>query len=163
MAAYTPATQSAAYPLETLGPEPIIPNAVGGYQLGAGALTEPLFTPQPAPSALTGATVTVTVGNLANGIITVDSGGTDAGTYTFPTGALIEAAFPSMKVNSAFDVVVINLGDNAANDVTFGAGAGNTIVGNAVVADSATATFPASARFRFRKTGAAAFTIYRIG
>jgi len=163
MAAYTPATQSAAYPLETLGPEPIIPNAVGGYQLGAGALTEPLITPQPAPSALTGATVTVTVGNLANGIITVDSGGTDAGTYTFPTGALIEAAFPSMKVNSAFDVVVINLGDNAANDVTFGAGAGNTIVGNAVVADSATATFPASARFRFRKTGAAAFTIYRLG
>jgi hypothetical protein len=105
----------------------------------------------------------VTVGNLANGIITVDPGSTSAGTYTFPTGALIDAAFPSLKVNSAFDVIVINLGDDNGNDVTFGAGSGNTIVGNAVVADSATATFPASARFRFRKTGTSAFTIYRIG
>jgi hypothetical protein len=160
MAAYDPVTQSAAYPLDTLGPDPLIPNAVGGYQLGAGALTEPLVTPQPAPSALTGATVTVTVGNLANGIITVDSGGTDAGTYTFPTGALIAAAFPSMKVNSAFNVVVINIGDATQNDVTFGAGAGNTLVGSAVVIDGATT--PSSAIFRFRKTGDAAFTIYRI-
>jgi hypothetical protein len=156
-------TQGASYPLESFGPTPALAQGTGGYQVGAGALTEPLISPQPAPSALTGATVTVTVDNLANGIITVDPGSTSAGTYTFPTGALIDAAFPSLKVNSAFDVVVINLGDDNGNDVTFGAGSGNTIVGNAVVADSATATFPASARFRFRKTGTSAFTIYRIG
>jgi hypothetical protein len=156
-------TANAAYPLETFGPYSAIPNAAGGYQVGTGNLTEPLFSPQPAPSALTGATVTVTVDNLANGIITVDPGSTSAGTYTFPTGALIDAAFPSLKVNSGFDVNIINLGDDAGNDVTFGAGAGNTIVGNAVVADSATATFPASATFRFRKTGTSAYSIYRIG
>jgi hypothetical protein len=156
-------TQNAAYPLETFGPYSAIPNGDGGYQVGTGNLTEPLFSPQPAPSALTGATVTVTVDNLANGIITVDPGSTSAGTYTFPTGALIDAAFPSLKVNSGFDVSIINLGDDAGNDVTFGAGAGNTIVGNAVVADSATATFPASATFRFRKTGTSAYSIYRIG
>ena len=153
-------TQGASYPLESFGPTPALSQGTGGYQIGAGNLTEPLIFPQAAPAALTGATVTVTVGNLASGIITVDSGGTDAGTYTFPTGALIDAAFPSMKVNSAFDVVVINIGDNAANDVTFGAGTGNSIVGSAVVIDGATT--PSSAIFRFRKTGSSAFSIYRI-
>ncbi len=139
-----------------------LPNGAGGYQVGDGNLGEILFFPQSAPNALTGATVTVTAANLANGIVTMDSGGTDAGTYTFPTGALIDAAFPSLKVDSAFDVSFINIGDNAANDVTFGAGAGNTIVGNAVVQDGATATANTSAVFRFRKTGDAAYTIYRI-
>ena len=156
-------TQGASYPLESFGPTPPISQGTGGYQYSAGNRTEPLMLAQGAPAALTGSTVTVTAANLASGIITVDSGGTDAGTYTFPTGAHIDAAFPSVAVNTAFDVVVINLGDNAANDVTFGAGSGNTIVGNAVVADSATATFPASATFRFRKTGTAAYSIYRIG
>ena len=155
-------TQNAAYPLETFGPYGALPQGTGGYQFSAGNLTEPLISPQPAPDALSGATVTVTVGNLANGIVTMDSGGTDAGTYTFPTGALIDAAFPSLKVNSAFDVSFINIGDNAANDVTFGAGTGNTIVGNAVVQDGATTTANTSAIFRFRKTGPAAYSIYRI-
>jgi hypothetical protein len=155
-------TQNAAYPLETFGPYGALPQGTGGYQFSAGNLTEPLISPQPAPDALSGATVTVTVGNLANGIVTMDSGGTDAGTYTFPTGALIDAAFPSLKVNSAFDVSFINIGDNAANDVTFGAGTGNTIVGNAVVQDGATTTANTSAIFRFRKTGTAAYSIYRI-
>ena len=153
-------TSNAAYPLETFGPYSGIPNGDGGYQIGAGNVTEPLFVAQGAPAALTGATVTVTAANLAAGIITVDSGGTDAGTYTFPTGALIDAAFPSVKVNSAFDVYIINIGDNAANDVTFGAGTGNTIVGSAVVIDGATT--PSSAIFRFRKTGTSAYSIYRI-
>ena len=155
-------TQNAAYPLETFGPYGAIPQGTGGYQFSAGNLTEPLIFAQPAPSALTGATVTVTVDNLANGIITVDSGGTDAGTYTFPTGALIDAAFPSVAVNTSFDVSFINIGDNAANDVTFGAGTGNTIVGSAVLIDGATTTNPSSAIFRFRKTGTAAYSIYRI-
>lgn len=139
-----------------------IPNGAGGYQVGDGNLDQVLFFAQSTPDALTGATVTVTVGNLAKGIITVDSGGTDAGTYTFPTGALIDAAFPSLKVNSGFDVSIINIGDNSANDVTFGAGTGNTIVGNAVVQDGATTTANTSAVFRFVKTGDSAFTIYRI-
>ncbi len=139
-----------------------LPNGAGGYQLGDGNLSEITFTTQVAPDALSGATVTVTAANLAKGVVTMDSGGTDAGTYTFPTGALIDAAFTSLKVDSAFDVSFINIGDNAANDVTFGAGAGNTLVGNAVVQDGATAAANTSGVFRFRKTGDAAYTIYRI-
>jgi hypothetical protein len=153
-------TQGASYPLESFGPTPPISQGTGGYQYSAGNRAEPLMLAQAAPAALTGATVTVTAANLAAGIVTMDSGGTDAGTYTFPTGALIDAAFPSVAVNTAFDVAFINIGDNAANDVTFGAGTGNTIVGNAVVIDGA--TNPSSAIFRFRKTGTAAYSIYRI-
>lgn len=155
-------TQGASYPLESFGPTPAIPNGDAGYLVGAGNPLEPIIKAQGASADLTGATVTVTAANLAAGIVTMDSGGTDAGTYTFPTGALIDAAFPSIRTNTAFDVSFINVGDDAANDVTFGAGTGNTIVGSAVVQDGAATTNRSSAIFRFRRTGTAAYTIYRI-
>ena len=155
-------TQGASYPLESFGPTPALSQGTGGYQFSAGVRGEPLMRAQAASADLTGATVTITAADLATGIVTIDSGGTDAGTYTFPTGALIDAAFPSVAVNTAFDVSFINIGDNAANDVTFGAGTGNTIVGSAVLIDGATTTNPSSAIFRFRKTGTAAYTIYRV-
>jgi hypothetical protein len=137
-------------------------NGTGGYQIGDGNLGEISFYNTTAPAALSGATVTITAADLATGVCTMDSGGTDAGTYTFPTGALLDAAFPSLKVGSTFDCAFINIGDNAANDVTFGAGTGNTLVGNAEIQDSITKTSNTSGIFRFRRTGDAAYTIYRI-
>ena len=139
-----------------------LPNGAGGYQVGDGNLGEISFSNTSTPVALTGASVTITAANLAAGVCTMDSGGTDAGTYVFPTGALIDAAFPSLKVGSTFDCSFINIGDNAANDVTFTAGAGNTLVGNDVIQDALTKTSNTSGIFRFRKTGDAAYTIYRI-
>ena len=139
-----------------------LPNGAGGYQVGDGNLGEVSFFNTSAPSALTGASVTITTANLAAGVCTMDSGGTDAGTYVFPTGALIDAAFPSLKVGSTFDCSFVNIGDNAANDVTFTAGTGNTLVGNDVIQDALTKTSNTSGTFRFRKTGDAAYTIYRI-
>jgi len=155
-------TAGASYPLESFGPNPPLSQGTGGYQFSAGVRGEPLMRAQAASADLTGATVTITAANLATGIVTIDAGGTDAGAYTFPTGALIDAAFPSVAVNTSFDVSFINVGDNAANDVTFGAGTGNTIVGSAVLIDNATTTNASSAIFRFRKTGTAAYSIYRI-
>ena len=137
-------------------------NGAGGYQIGDGNLGEVSFFNTATPAALTGASVTITAADLATGLCTMDSGGTDAGTYVFPTGALIDAAFPSLKVGSAFDCAFVNIGDNAANDVTFTAGAGNTLVGNDVIQDALTKTNNTSGIFRFRKTGDAAYTIYRI-
>jgi hypothetical protein len=137
-------------------------NGASGYQIGDGNLGEISFYNTTAPAALSGATVTITAADLATGVCTMDSGGTDAGTYTFPTGALLDAAFPSLKVGSTFDCAFINIGDNAANDVTFGAGTGNTLVGNAEIQDSITKTSNTSGIFRWRKTGDAAYTIYRI-
>jgi hypothetical protein len=138
------------------------PNGAGGYQLGDGNLGEVSFYNTDTPVALSGASVTITAANLAAGVCTMDSGGTDAGTYVFPTGALLDAAFPSLKVGSTFDCAFVNIGDNAANDVTFTAGTGNTLVGNDVIQDALTKTNNTSGTFRFRKTGDAAYTIYRV-
>ena len=137
-------------------------NGAAGYQIGDGNVGEVSFFNTGTPAALTGASVTITAANLATGLCTMDSGGTDAGTYVFPTGALLDAAFPSLKVGSSFDCAFVNIGDNAANDVTFTAGTGNTLVGNDVIQDALTKTNNTSGIFRFRKTGDAAYTIYRI-
>jgi hypothetical protein len=137
-------------------------NGTGGYQVGDGNLGEVSFFNTDTPDALTGASVTITAANLAKGVCTMDPGSTSAGTYTFPTGALLDAAFPSLKVGSTFDCAFVNLGDDAGNDVTFGAGAGNTLVGNDVIQDALTKTNNTSGVFRWRKTGDAAYTIYRI-
>jgi hypothetical protein len=139
-----------------------LPNGAGGYQLGDGNLGEISFSNTSTPVALTGASVTITAANLAAGVCTMDAGSTSAGTYVFPTGALIDAAFPSLKVGSTFDCSFINIGDDAANDVTFTAGTGNTLVGNDVIQDALTKTSNTSGTFRFRKTGDAAYSIYRV-
>jgi hypothetical protein len=139
-----------------------LPNGAGGYQVGDGNIGEVSFSNTSAPVALTGASVTITAANLAAGVCTMDAGSTSAGSYVFPTGALIDAAFPSLKVGSTFDCSFINLGDDAGNDVTFTAGAGNTLVGNDVIQDALTKTNNTSGTFRFRKTGDAAYSIYRI-
>ena len=139
-----------------------LPNGAGGYQVGDGNIGEVSFSNTSAPVALTGASVTITAANLAAGVCTMDAGSTSAGSYVFPTGALIDAAFPSLKVGSTFDCSFINIGDNAANDVTFTAGTGNTLVGNDVIQDALTKTSNTSGTFRFRKTGDAAYTIYRV-
>ena len=139
-----------------------LPNGAGGYQLGDGNLGEISFSNTSTPVALTGASVTITAANLAAGVCTMDAGSSSAGTYVFPTGALIDAAFPSLKVGSTFDCSFINIGDDAANDVTFTAGTGNTLVGNDVIQDALTKTNNTSGTFRFRKTGDAAYSIYRV-
>jgi len=139
-----------------------LPNGAGGYQVGDGNIGEVSFSNTSAPVALTGASVTITAANLAAGVCTMDAGSTSAGTYVFPTGALIDAAFPSLKVGSTFDCSFINIGDDAGNDVTFTAGTGNTLVGNDVIQDALTKTNNTSGTFRFRKTGDAAYSIYRI-
>ena len=139
-----------------------LPNGAGGYQVGDGNLGEISFSNTTAPVALTGASVTITAANLAAGVCTMDAGSTSAGTYVFPTGALLDAAFPSLKVGSTFDCSFINLGDDAGNDVTFTAGTGNTLVGNDIIQDALTKTNNTSGTFRFRKTGDAAYSIYRV-
>lgn len=139
-----------------------LPNGAGGYQVGDGNVGEVSFSNTSTPVALTGASVTITAENLAAGVCTMDAGSTSAGTYVFPTGALIDAAFPSLKVGSTFDCSFINIGDDAGNDVTFQAGSGNTLVGNDIIQDALTKTNNTSGTFRFRKTGDAAYTIYRI-
>lgn len=128
-----------------------LPNGAGGYQLGDGNIGEAQLSIQGAPTALT-ADVTLTAAQLANGLFTVDP--TADITATLPTVALLEATVSSAKVNSSFDIAVVNV--DAAYQVTFATGTGWTIVGDAVVLEAT------SGQFRARKTGDGTWTLYRI-
>lgn len=133
-----------------------LPNGSGGYQVGVGNAKEAVLGALDSITAYAGSTGTIAVADLENGVFSVDSGGTDAGTYSLAAAADVDAAVSSARVGSTFDFYCINVGDNAANDVTF-SGTGWTMVGSAVVADGT------SAHFRARKTGVAAWTAYRLG
>ena len=126
-------------------------NGTGGYQIGAGATDEAIMFVQGAPTALTAA-ATATSAQLQNGLFTFDG---TAGNLTLPTVALLEADMLSaQKVNSAFDLFIINT--DGADSVTLAVGTGWSIVGAAAV------TTATSAHFRARKTGDGTWTAYRI-
>jgi hypothetical protein len=127
-----------------------LPNGAGGYQLGDGNLNEVVLGTQSAPIAKTAA-ATLTAAELANGIITYTGA---AVALTVPTGADLDAAFGSMKVNSCFDFYIINTG--ATNAATVTANTGCTLVGAAAVAAAT------SCNWRVRKSGDATYVFNRI-
>jgi hypothetical protein len=127
-----------------------LPNGAGGYQLGDGNLTEVVLGVQSAPIAKTAA-ATLTPAELANGIITYTGA---AVALTVPLGVDIDAAFPSMKVNSSFDFYIINIG--ATNAATVTANTGCTLVGTAAVSAAT------SCNWRVRKSGDGTFVFNRI-
>ena len=127
-----------------------LPNGAGGYQLGDGNEAEINMVTQVTPTAKTAA-ATLTAAELATGIITYTGA---AVALTMPTGALMDAAFPSMKVNSCFDFFIINTG--ATNAATVTASTGCTLVGAAAVAAAT------SCNWRVRKTADATYVAYRV-
>jgi hypothetical protein len=127
-----------------------LPNGAGGYQLGDGNLNEVILSVQSAPIAKTAA-ATLTPAELANGIITYTGAAVN---LTLPLGVDLDAAFPSMKVNSCFDFFIINTG--ATNAATVTANTGSTIVGAAAVAAGT------SCNFRARKSGDGTYVFNRI-
>jgi len=127
-----------------------LPNGAGGYQFGDGNLNEINMVTQVAPTAKAAA-ATLTPAELATGIITFNG---TAGALTVPLGTDIDNAFPSMKVDSCFDFVIINT--DAADAATVTSNAGCTLVGVAAVAAVTSWTW------RGRKTGAATYVFYRI-
>lgn len=121
---------------------------------------------QPTPAAKT-VTVTLTAAEILTGLITGNQGGAAAASYTLPTGANLEAAlnaaFPSLANDDAFDFVVINLSTAPAEDITLLTATGLTLVGNMVVeSNEATAQKGPSGQFRIRRTAASTYTVYRI-
>jgi hypothetical protein len=127
-----------------------LPNGAGGYQLGDGNLSEVVLGVQSAPIAKTAA-ATLTAAELANGIITYTGA---AVALTVPTGADLDAAFTSMKVNSSFDFYIINIG--ATNAATVTANTGCTLVGTDAVSAAT------SCNWRVRKSGDATYVFNRI-
>ena len=125
------------------------PSTGNGYQTTDGNVNEITLAIQSAPATVSAAG-TLTAAQLLTGLI-VASG--TPGTQTLPTVALLEAALPNVKVDSGFNLNLIN---TAGSTATVATGTGWTIVG------TATAATVTSAAFRARKTGDGSWTAYRI-
>jgi hypothetical protein len=136
-----------------------LPNSGGGYQFTDGNTNEIIMGVQAAPQTAT-TTATLTAAQITGGIL-VGTAGTGAVTYTMPTATAIDAVFTNAKVNSTFELTVINLG-TSSGVITMAVGTGITAVGNLLVAITGSAAgVGGAAQFLFRKTGDAAYTVYR--
>lgn len=135
-----------------------LPGTGGGYQTTDGNVGELVIGTQGAPQTAT-TTATLTAAQITGGIL-VGSPGTSAASYTLPTVSDVEAVMKNAKVNSTFDLIVINLG-TTSGVITFVTNTGWTLVG--MVTLPITTSAGSSARFRARKTAEGAWTFYRIG
>jgi hypothetical protein len=131
-----------------------LPNGAGGYQLGDGNLNELTIGYAAVPQTAT-STATLTVAQVT-GELLVANPSTSAATYTLPTAAAIDAVVTSAKPGSTFMLNIVNTGTSSGT-VTLALGTGITDGGNALVAVAVTA----SAQFTFRKTGDAAWVVYK--
>ena len=125
----------------------------GGYQTTDGNTSELTLGVQAAPQTAT-ATATLTAAQITGGLL-VANPSTSAATYTLPTVTATEAIVTNAKVDSTFELNIVNLG-TSSGALTIAVGTGWTLVGSATVA------ITSSARFLARKTGAGAWTIYRV-
>ena len=130
-----------------------------GYQVGDGNESEVVLKIQPAPQTATD-TATLTAAKITGGILAGTP--TAAATYTLPTVAALEAVVSNAKVNSSFDLSIINLATTDAYDITVAVGTGWTLVGNVVVEAKSSSSVNSSAIFRACKTGAGAWSLYRL-
>ena len=137
-----------------------LPSVGGGYQFTDGNTNELEIDTQAAQQTAT-ATATLTTAQTLGGRLVGDPT-TTAATYTFPTATAIDAVMTNMKTNSTFRLTVINIGTSTGL-ITMAVGTGITAVGNLVVAITGSAAgVGGAAQFLFRKTGTAAYTVYRV-
>jgi hypothetical protein len=106
---------------------------------------------QGAPATLN-ATGTLTPAQLATNIITSTTAA--AVTATLPLATAMDTANPNAVAGTSFDFFMINTG--GTNAITVAASTGWSTVGSLTVALSS------SGHFRARKTGAGAWTLYRL-
>lgn len=133
-----------------------LPSIGGGEQIGDGNLSEIRLGYSGSPATAT-STASLTTSQLLSGIL-LGSPGSSAATYTTPTGTEIDTALGNAKVGSTFDLSIQNVDGSGSGVITLAGGTGVTISGLAtVVATAGTAQL-----FRFRKTGTATWTAYRV-
>lgn len=125
-----------------------------------GAQTQGLGN-QASPIALTAA-ATLTAAQILIGLLTSNPAGGVAVNYQLPDAADLDTALPTAGVNSCFDFTLVSISTVAAEDATITTNNGWTLVGSMVVASNAAATDKSAGRFRARKTGTAAWSLYRL-
>lgn len=117
---------------------------------------------QGTPTAKT-VSATLTAAEVLTGIITVNQAGAASSAQQLPLAADLDTALPDAAAGDAFDFSVINTSTVDAEDASVTTNTGWTLVGSMDVhAYSAAGSLDASGRFRARKTGTAAWTLYRI-
>ena len=137
-----------------------LPSVGGGYQFTDGNTNELEIDTQATPQTAT-STATLTTTQVLGGLLVVDPT-TTASSLTMPTATAIDAVMTNMKTNSTFSLTVVNIG-TSTGVVTMVVGTGITAVGNLVVAITGSAAgVGGAAQFLFRKTGTAAYTVYRV-
>lgn len=133
----------------TNGPSPTLPTAGSGWQMSPGG-GEVRLQYQGADSAYTG-TATITTDELSTGILSYTGAGH---TLTLPTAALLDAAWSNAVVNSSFDFTI-----------TATTGTATLAVGTGITAGTGcrlTTAASTASRYRLRKTGTAAWTLYLL-
>lgn len=122
-------------------------NYFAGYSFGLGGV-------QYSTTSTATNTATLTAAQIASGFIV----GTPTATasYTLPTAASLDTALSNSPTGTNFEFSLIT---TAAFAITILTAAGWTLVGSMATA----ATANSFARFRARKTGAGAWTLYRVG
>ena len=137
-----------------------LPAVGGGYQYTDGNLNEQVMETQTDPQTAT-ATATLTVAQITGGLL-VGNPSTSAASYTMPTATAIDAVMTNMKTSSCFLLNVVNIG-TSSGIITMVVGTGITSVGNLLVAITGSAAgVGGAAQFLFRKTGTAAYSVYRV-
>ena len=139
-----------------------LPNGSGGYQVGSGNQNEFLMGYAPAPVSVAAGDATLTAAQLQAGII-LGSPGSSAAAYTLPTVANLEAAIPSANVGSTFDFTIVNVDGSGSGVITVTTNTGWSIgTSSSQGLMTVAATAGTAGRFRARKTGSGAWSLYRI-
>lgn len=131
-----------------------LPNGAGGYQLGDGNLTEAKMGVQSIPTTLT-ADATLTGAQMAVGLVVCQKASDATLTVTTATGTQLDAAIPSAKIGSSFDLTITNNNNTGSSStVPVTAGTGITIYGSVTVPRFGAYTY------RFVRTGEATWSAF---
>jgi hypothetical protein len=135
----------------------------GGTAGAAGVIIErgTKLVNQGTPTAKT-TDATLTAAEVLAGIITVNQGGGGTSSLTLPLATAMDTALPDAAAGDAFDFSVINTSTVAAEDATLITNTGWTLVGEMTVESNDADRAASSGRFRARKTGSGAWTLYRL-
>lgn len=120
-----------------------------------------LLNKQGAQAAKT-TSATLTAAEVMTGIITVNQGGAGASAQQLPLATDLDAALPDSVATDSFDFSVINISAVGAETASVTTNTGWTLVGNMLIAANTAITDNSQGRFRAAKTGAGAWTLFRI-
>lgn len=125
--------------------------------------TVPFIQEQGAPATTDDGTTAISASNIATGIITCTP--TADRSKATDTAANLISGLTLTADNDSFDFSLISLATDGTSDITITGGTGVTLVGNMIVKSQDNADdagYAGVGRFRVRRTGASAVTMYRI-